>query len=102
CMQVLDSIKSQLFQLPKELQTALQNIVDHLEIESFYAIKHPEYKLFELPESVISRFKDLPLDIQHKHLSMQLRNFLYSAYYNGSWSDFSTADSQTNNLSNNS
>lgn len=101
-MQVLDSIKSQLFQLPKELQTALQNIVDHLEIESFYAIKHPEYKLFELPESVISRFKDLPLDIQHKHLSMQLRNFLYSAYYNGSWSDFSTADSQTNNLSNNS
>ena len=101
-MQVLDSLHHQLFALPQELQTALQNIVDYLEIESFYSIKHPEYKLFELPESVISSFKDLPLDIQHKHLSMQLRNFLYSAYYNGSWNDFSTADLQTNNLSNNS
>lgn len=101
-MQVLDSVYSQLFQLPKELQTALQNIVNYLEIESFYAIKHPDYKLLELPESVISRFKNLSLDIQKKHLSIQLRNFLYSAYYNGSWHDFSTTDTQINNLSNNS
>ncbi|MTJ29595.1 T3SS effector HopA1 family protein [Aphanizomenon sp. UHCC 0183] len=101
-MQVLDSIYSQLFQLPKELQTALQNIVDYLEIKSFYSIKHPDYKLLELPESVIARFKNLSLDIQQKHLSIQLRNFLYSAYYNGSWHDFSSADTQINNLSNNS
>ncbi|MFM9158755.1 MAG: hypothetical protein ACKOPK_12810, partial [Dolichospermum sp.] len=100
-MQVLDSINSQLCQLPKELQTALQNIVDYLEIESFYSIKHPEYKLFELPESVISQFKDLPLNIQHKHLSTQLRNFIYSVYYNGSWNNFKDANLQTNNLSNN-
>jgi len=101
-MQVLDSVYNQLFQLPKELQVALQNIVDNLEIESFYSIKHPEYKLLELPESVISRFESLSLDIQNKHLSMQLRNFLYSAYYNGSWHNSSPTDIETNNLSNNS
>ena len=101
-MQVLDSINSQLFQLPEELQTALQNIVDNLEIKSFYSIKHPEYKLPELPESVIARFADLSLDIQNKHLSIQLRNFLYSAYYNGSWDKSSTVDTEINNLSNNS
>jgi len=101
-MQVLDSINSQLFQLPKELQTALQNIVHNLEIESFYSIKHPEYKLPELPESVIARFADLSLDIQNKHLSIQLRNFLYSAYYNGSWDKSSMVDTEINNLSNNS
>ena len=101
-MQVLDSLDSQLFQLPQELQTSLQNIANYLEIESFYAIKHPEYNLLALPESVISRFQNLPLDIQNKHLSIQLRNFLYSAYYNGSWHDSSNADSQDNNLSNNS
>ncbi|MDM3859354.1 MAG: T3SS effector HopA1 family protein [Aphanizomenon gracile PMC644.10] len=101
-MQVLDSVYSQLFQLPKELQTALKNIVDYLEIESFYAIKHPTYKLLELPESLIARFKNLSLDIQTKHLSIQLRNFLYSAYYNGSWDNSPSADTQINNLSNNS
>ncbi|MTJ49547.1 T3SS effector HopA1 family protein [Dolichospermum sp. UHCC 0259] len=101
-MQVLDSVYSQLFHLPKELQTALQNIVDYLEIESFYAIKHPDYKLLELPESLIARFKNLSLDIQTKHLSIQLRNFLYSAYYNGSWDNSPSADTQINNLSNNS
>ncbi len=101
-MQVLDSINSQIFHLPKELQIALRNIVDYLEIESFYSIKHPEYKLLELPESVISRFKNLSLDIQNKHLSIQLRNFLYSAYYNGYWHNSSTVDTQINNLSNNS
>jgi len=101
-MQVLDSLHSQLFELPQELQTALQNIADYLEIESFYSIKHPDYKLLELPESVISRFKNLPLDIQNKHLTIQLRNFLYSAYYNGSWDNSAAADTQINNLSNNS
>ena len=101
-MQVLDSIYNQLFQLPKELQIALQNIVDHLEIKSFYSIKHPDYKLLELPESVIARFKNLSLDIQEKHLRIHLRNFLYSAYYNGSWHDSLGDDNQINNLSNNS
>ncbi|MDP5018263.1 MAG: T3SS effector HopA1 family protein [Dolichospermum sp.] len=101
-MQVLDSLDRQLFQLPQKLQTSLQNIANHLEIESFYSIKHPEYKLLELPESVISRFQDLPLDIQNKHLSIQLRNFLYSAYYNGSWHNSTNADNEDSNLSNNS
>jgi hypothetical protein len=101
-MQVLDSLEYQLSQLPQKLQISLENIVNNLQIESFYSIQHPEYNLVSLPESVISRFQNLPLDIQHKHLSIQLRNFLYSAYYNGSWHNSSNADDQMNNLSNNS
>jgi hypothetical protein len=101
-MQVLDSLEYQLSQLPRKLQISLDNIVNNLQIESFYSIQHPEYNLVSLPESVISRFQNLPLDIQHKHLSIQLRNFLYSAYYNGSWHNSSNADDQMNNLSNNS
>lgn len=98
-MQVLDSLEYQLSQLPEKLQISLENIVNNLQIESFYSIQHPEYNLVSLPKSVISGFENLPLDIQHKHLSLQLRNFLYSAYYNGSWHH---ADNQMNNLSNNS
>jgi hypothetical protein len=101
-MQVLDSVQDQISQLPKEVQTALENITNYLEIESFYSIKHPEHKLIELPESVIARLKNLSLDIQNKHLSIQLRNFLYSAYYNGSWDNSLTADSSIDDLSNNS
>ncbi|MBD2292460.1 hypothetical protein H6G06_02925 [Anabaena sphaerica FACHB-251] len=81
-MQLLDSLQSQLSQLPQQLQTSLQDIVNNIEIESHHCIKHPNYKSLELPESVVSRFEKLPLEMQQQHLKLQLRNFLYSAYYN--------------------
>jgi len=84
-MQVLNPPLKQLSELPEQLQTSLTDIVNQIEIISTYSIKHPKYKIAELPESVTSHFQKLPLNIQHKHLHLILRNFLYSAYYNGSW-----------------
>lgn len=84
-MQLLDSTLTQLSELPESLQTSLQDIVSQVEIESHHYIKHPDYKKDELPDSVISRFQQLPLEIQNKHLILELRNLLYSIYYNGAY-----------------
>ncbi|BAZ81546.1 T3SS effector HopA1 family protein [Sphaerospermopsis kisseleviana CS-549] len=81
-MQLLDSVQSQLAELPQQLQTSLEDIVNNITIESHHCIKHPKYKSLELPESVIPRFEKLPLEMQQQHLKLQLRNFIYSAYYN--------------------
>ncbi|MBK1988570.1 hypothetical protein A0J48_013655 [Sphaerospermopsis aphanizomenoides BCCUSP55] len=81
-MQILDSLHNQLLELPTQLQTSLQDIVNQVEIVSHYCIKHPGYTTIELPESVIPRFEQLPLEMQEKHLKLQLRNFLYGTYYN--------------------
>lgn len=86
-MQVLYSQHSQFLQLPKELQVSLEDIVNYVEIKSYCVIKHLRYTLLELPESIISRFQELPIPIQHKHLSLQLRNFIYGTYYHKSWQD---------------
>ncbi|TAE59458.1 MAG: hypothetical protein EAZ87_09570 [Nostocales cyanobacterium] len=82
-MQVLDSLQSQFSRLPQRLQTSLTDIVNQIEIKSLYSIKHPSYPTIELPESIVYRFSQLPIEIQNRHLSVQLRNFIYSAYYNG-------------------
>lgn len=105
-MQLLDSQPSQLSDVPAPLQISLQAIVNQVEIESYHRIKHPGYKTVELPESVVSRFEQLPLEIQKNHLSQQLRNFIYGIYYNGALKGASDVD-QTNlaanqNLENNS
>lgn len=83
-MQLLDSLHSQLASIPEPLQTNLKDITHKLEIHSYYSIKHPDYKSVELNEQAISRFKNLPLDLQKKYLGLQLRSFLYGLYYNGS------------------
>ncbi|MBH8574017.1 hypothetical protein I8752_13485 [Nostocaceae cyanobacterium CENA369] len=83
-MQLLDSLSTQLSDIPESLQTSLLDIVYKVEIQSRYSIKHPDYKGFELPESAVSRFLQIPLDLQNKYLSLQLRGFLYGIYYNGS------------------
>ncbi|MBD2693469.1 T3SS effector HopA1 family protein [Anabaena catenula] len=107
-MQLLNSLHSQLSELPEPLQTSLQDMVNQITIESHHCIKHPEYKSLELPESVVSRFEQLPLEMQQQHLKLQLRNFLYSAYYNAAskpniGSDsIETNDKLEQNLENNS
>lgn len=83
-MQLLDSQQSQLSDVPAALQRSLQAIANQVQIESYHRIKHPNYKTIELPESVVPRFEQLPVEIQKNHLSLQLRNFIYGVYYNGS------------------
>ncbi|MFM2064905.1 MAG: hypothetical protein RLZZ507_4576 [Cyanobacteriota bacterium] len=97
----LSDLQNQLSQLPERLQTSLQDIVNQVEIQSHYSIKHRDYKSVELPDSVISRFEQLPLEIQNKHLCLQLRNFIYSAYYNvDSQPMLNPDDEETNSKSN--
>ncbi|MBD2666163.1 hypothetical protein B6N60_02210 [Richelia sinica FACHB-800] len=101
-MQLLNSLDNQLSALPTQLQISLYDIVNKLEIFSHHCIKHPDYKPIELPESLVSRFQTLPLEIQHQHLGLQLRNFLYSAYYNGAWKPGIETDPEEKTLVNNS
>ncbi|WP_353929879.1 T3SS effector HopA1 family protein [Okeanomitos corallinicola TIOX110] len=96
-MQVLDSLQSQLSELPQRLQTSLTDIVNQIEIKSLYSIKHPSYPTMELPESIVYRFSQLPLEIQNRHLGIQLRNFIYSAYYNGTLSPDLNSDQEKKN-----
>ncbi|MDB9372467.1 T3SS effector HopA1 family protein [Nodularia sphaerocarpa] len=83
-MQLLDSLQTQLANIPEPLQTSIQDIIHKVEIVSHHCIKHPNYKTVELTEQAVSRFKKLPLDLQNKYLALQLRSFLYGVYYNGS------------------
>jgi hypothetical protein len=96
-MQVLNYSPIAISALSQRLQTSITEIVNQIEIVSYYCIKHPNYKTVDLPETVISRFEKLPLEMKNKHLSLQLRNLLYGTYYNGSWKSVSTDEDTTEN-----
>jgi HopA1 effector protein family len=84
-VQLLDSVqKQQLQNLPQQLVDALDDIVTHLKIKSNFCIEHRDYKPLELAEEAVERFQKLPVDLQEKFLRLQLQNFLYGIYYNGS------------------
>jgi hypothetical protein len=63
---------------------SLQDIASKVQLESHFRIRHPDYKPLELPPDVVARFQHLPLQLQIKYQSLQLRSFLYGIYYNGS------------------
>ncbi|WP_445635610.1 DUF3396 domain-containing protein [Nostoc sp. DSM 114161] len=97
-MQLLNSLQTQLSEVPEPLQTSLQDIIHKVQIQSHYCIQHPDYKPMELPESAIAGFQQLPLNLQNKFLSLQLRSFLYGIYYNGSLKSALAPDANTTNL----
>lgn len=66
------------------LKTSLQDIVCKIQIESNFCVRHADYKPLELPTEAVERFGQLPLNLQQKYLSLQLRSFLYGIYYNSS------------------
>ena len=80
-MQLLDS---QPHRISTPLQTALEDIVNQVHIESNFCVRHPDYQPLELPTSAVERFQKLPTDLQSKYLSQMLQGFLYGIYYNGS------------------
>ncbi|MBW4689525.1 MAG: hypothetical protein KME40_31665 [Komarekiella atlantica HA4396-MV6] len=67
-----------------QLLTTLFDIVTNIQIESNFCIYHPNYLPFALPTKVADRFQQTPSALQHKYLTLLLRNFLYGIYYNGS------------------
>jgi hypothetical protein len=68
----------------RKLLEVLQDIVHQVEIKPDFAIHHPGYKPLELSVEMVERFQTMPTQIQHKYLSLQLRNFIYGIYYNAS------------------
>ncbi len=66
------------------LLDVLQDIVNKVEIQSNFSIRHPDYKPWEIPAEAVERFQRMPEEMQQKYLSLQLRSFLYGIYYNGS------------------
>jgi hypothetical protein len=97
-MQLLDPQSIQLASVPEPLQNSLQDIVNKIQIESRFCISHPDYKPIEVPEEALSRFQQLPSDVQNKYLSAQLSNFLYGIYYNGSLKRVLALDGEASNL----
>ncbi|MBR8837052.1 MAG: hypothetical protein DSM106950_24370 [Stigonema ocellatum SAG 48.90 = DSM 106950] len=97
-MQLLNPLQIQSSALSETLQTSLQDIVNNVQIQSHFCISHPDYKPLELPPEAVSRFQQLPKDVQNKYLSLQLSNFLYGIYYNGSLKIALASDGDTKNL----
>lgn len=84
-MQLLDFSPVQQTTKPEDrLQNVLEDIVQKVEIKPNFCIQHPNYKPFELPDDVVSRFQNLPKEIQNKYIGLILRSFLYRVYYNSS------------------
>jgi len=98
-MQLLDSPQSQLLaSVPDRVLDSLQDIANHVQIQSNFCISHPVYKPFEIPAEVVTRFQRIPLELQNKYLSLQLQSFLYGIYYNGSMQAALAADASSDNL----
>jgi hypothetical protein len=95
-MQLLDSLPSQLpASAPDRVLDSLQDIANHVQIQSNFCISHPAYKPLELPSEAASRFQRIPLELQNKYLSLQLQSFLYGIYYNGSMQTALAADASS-------
>jgi hypothetical protein len=98
-MQLLDSTQTQLHAgVNSQLLIVLEDIVNKVEIQSNFSIRHPDYKPLELPAEAIERFQKMPDQMQQKYLSLQLRSFLYGIYYNGSMRSALAPDAEGNGL----
>lgn len=98
-MQLMNSTQTQLStRLNMQLLDVLEEIANKVKIQSDFSIRHPDYKPLELPTEAIERFQQMPVEIQQKYLSLQLRSFLYGIYYNGSMRGELAAERKENNL----
>ncbi|MFN6567328.1 T3SS effector HopA1 family protein [Dendronalium sp. ChiSLP03b] len=102
-MQLLDSLPNQPPDSTFERSlNALQDIAVHVQIQSNFCVSHPKYAPMELPPGVVTRFQQLPLELQRQYLSLQLRSYLYDIYFKGDADIASTSDTSSAKLSLNS
>lgn len=80
------------------LSATLEDMACNIQIDSNFCIRHPDYKPLDIPADAVSRFQQLPLELQHKYLNAQLCSFLYGIYYNGSLQTALAADADANDL----
>jgi hypothetical protein len=98
-MQLLNSNSNNLLAaISNHLWETLQDIASNVEIQSNFSIRHPNYKPLELPAEAISHFQRVPVELQRKYLNLQLQNFLYGIYYNGSMRSVLTLESEDEGL----
>jgi hypothetical protein len=98
-MQLLDSLQHRLpIDAPNNVLDVIQDIASNVQFQSNFCISHPAYKPLDLPEEVVTRFQKVPLDLQNKYLSLQLRSFIYGIYYNGSLRNTLTLGKSSSNL----
>ncbi len=84
-MQVLDHSHRQMpIDTPKFLEAALTDIVNQIEFSSDFCITHAKYQPWQLPAETVTRYQQLPSDIQNQYLRMRLCDFLYGIYFDGS------------------
>jgi hypothetical protein len=81
------------------LLTSLLDIASNIQIEANFCIYHPNYQPFALPTKVADRFRHNSAALQHKYLTLLLRNFLYGIYYNGSLQSILAVNTEKANCS---
>ncbi|AFZ59780.1 hypothetical protein H6G54_05545 [Anabaena cylindrica FACHB-243] len=82
-----------------QILNSLFDIATNIQIEPNFCIQHPHYQPFALPATVANRFQQNSQDLQHKYLSLLLRNFLHGIYYNGSLQTVLAVNSDHENYS---
>ncbi|MBH8575577.1 hypothetical protein I8752_21715 [Nostocaceae cyanobacterium CENA369] len=81
------------------LLNSLFDIANNIQIEPNFCIHHPSYQPFSLPTKVAERFQQNSTALQHKYLTLLLRNFLHGIYYNGSLQSVLAVENEPNNIS---
>ena len=64
-------------------QTILE-IVDKIEIEQKFSVRHPDYPPLELKPDLITRIERISPQLQAKYLIIQVQNYLYNIYFSHS------------------
>lgn len=59
----------------------LNDIAACIQIRSAFQIHHSRYQPLNLPEAVISRYSQLPQNLQRRHQCQKLRDYLYDIYF---------------------
>ncbi|HEY9725378.1 MAG TPA: T3SS effector HopA1 family protein [Chroococcales cyanobacterium] len=98
-MQLLDSLPIQSSTASSDrVLDSLQDIANKVQLQSNFCIYHPDYKPLELPDEVVVQFQHLPLELQNKYRTLQLRTLLYGIYYNGSLRKVLAPDAEATEL----
>ena len=69
---------------PKLVEVSLTDIVNQIGFSADFWIAHPEYQPWQLPDEIVTRYQQLPVDIQNQYLRIRLCDFLYGIYFDGS------------------
>jgi HopA1 effector protein family len=59
----------------------ITDIIEKVEIDRNFAIRHPDYPPLEQPAETIARFQRTPSGLQAKYLTIQVQTYLYDIYF---------------------